>query len=113
VLVEGAPVLSGDAVASADPVVAPGGGGEVRLVLTPDGSRVLADVTSRNVGKRLGLVVDGRLRASPLLMAPLRDGVLMIGRCCPPGAARSAGRGAPPPRGGGGGRRARAPPPRT
>lgn len=70
--------LTGDAVASADPVVAPDGRGEVRLVLTSDGARAFAEVTSRSVGKRLGIVVDGRLVAAPVVRAPLRDGVIVV-----------------------------------
>jgi uncharacterized protein (TIGR03067 family) len=72
------PFLSSDGVASADAFVAPGGRGEVRVALTPEGARTLAAVTEKNVGKRVGIVVDGRLLAAPYLMAPLRDGKLVI-----------------------------------
>lgn len=70
-------ILSANGVASADPVVA-GGRGEVRLVLTPEAARVVGEVTSRNVGKRLGIVVDGRLVGAPFVLARLRDGTFVV-----------------------------------
>lgn len=75
---EGSPFLTGDSVRSADAIVAPGGGGEIRISLEADAARRLADVTSRNVGKRVGIVADGRLVGAPVVLAPLRDGTFVV-----------------------------------
>lgn len=76
---EGSPFLTGDSVRSADAMVAPGGGGEILISLEAEAARRLADVTWRNTGKkRLGIVVDGRLMAAPVVLAPLRDGTLVV-----------------------------------
>ncbi len=76
---DSAALLDVTAIASADAQRGPGGGGEIRLVLTAEGARKLAEVTSRNVGRRLGIVVAGRLRAAPVVVAGIPNGVLVLG----------------------------------
>ena len=76
---EGNPFLTGDSVRFADAMAAPGDGGEIRISLQADAARRLADVTSRYVGRRLGIVVAGRLRAAPVVVAPVTNGVLVVG----------------------------------
>ena len=79
----GPTLLDEKSVAYADAVRGPGGGGEIRLVLTADGARTLRDATSQNVGSRLGIVVNGRLRAAPVVLAPVTDGILVVGGLAP------------------------------
>lgn len=93
---DSASLLDETAIASADAQHGPGGGGEIRLVLTADGARRLAEVTSRNVGRRLGIVVAGRLRAAPVVRAGITNGVLVIAGLKPAEADALAGTLGPP-----------------
>jgi uncharacterized protein (TIGR03067 family) len=96
---DSAALLDDTAIASADAQRAPDGGGEIRLVLTSEGARRFAEVTSRNVGRRLGIVVAGRLRAAPVVVAGITNGVLVVGGLKPAEAealARTLGPPSPP-----------------
>ena len=75
---EGIPFLTSTDIASADAVVAPGGGAEIRVRLGADAARTLLRLTSRSMGKRVGIVVEGRLRAAPVIRAAIPDGVLVF-----------------------------------
>jgi uncharacterized protein (TIGR03067 family) len=90
-------LLDASGIATADREPSPGGGSQIRLVLTSDGARTLAAVTSRNVGRRFGIVVDGRLRAAPFVSGGLTDGVLVVGGLDPGEAAALARKLGPPP----------------
>ncbi len=96
IALDSAALLDETAVANADAVRGPGGGGEIRLVLTPDGTRKLAEATSRNVGRRFGIVVAGRLRAAPVVVAGITNGVLVIAGLQPAEADSLAGTLGPP-----------------
>lgn len=98
IALEAVPVLDGTAIASADAERGPDGGGTIRLVLTPAGARKLAQATTDNVGRRLGIVVAGRLRAAPHVLAGITNGVLVVGGLKPgeaEGLARTLGPPAP------------------
>ena len=79
IALEAAPVLDAGDIATADAERDAGGQGAIRLVLTPGGATKLAEVTSRSVGRRLGIVVAGRLRAAPHVLAGITNGVLVVG----------------------------------
>ncbi len=50
----------------------------VDLVLTPEGARRLARVTGDNVGRRLGIVVEGVLVAAPVIRDRLTGGRAVV-----------------------------------
>jgi preprotein translocase subunit SecD len=62
-----------DDIASAS-VTKHGGRSAVEVVLTAEGSKKLAAVTERNVKRRMGMVVDGRLVSAPIINAPITGG---------------------------------------
>lgn len=73
------PVLDARIVASAEVIRAPDGSSQIRLVLTREGSEGLTSVARMFPGRRLGIVVDGVLRAAPLIRTPARLDSLTIG----------------------------------
>src|SRR5262249_13559881 len=56
----------------------PDGSPQIRLVCTSAGAAKLLEVTSRHVGGRLGIVLDGQLQAAPRILAPVDNGVLVV-----------------------------------
>jgi hypothetical protein len=74
-----APVLDARIVASAEVVRGPDGSPQIRLVLSRDGSEALTSIAKMFSGRRLGIVVAGVLRSAPLLRAPARMDVLIVG----------------------------------
>lgn len=84
---DSAALLDASAIATAGAERSPDGGSQIRLVLTADGARRLAEFTSRNVGRRLGIVVDGQLRAAPVVSAGMTSGFLVVGGLKPTDAA--------------------------
>lgn len=50
------------------------GGDGVLIRLTPSGAEKLKRVSSGNVGKRLAILLDGRLLAAPVIGAPIPGG---------------------------------------
>ncbi|MEP7132090.1 MAG: hypothetical protein ABI914_02920 [Acidobacteriota bacterium] len=71
-------LLDASAIAAADVERGPGGYSQIRLSLTPEGARRLAEITRRFVGRRLGIVVEGRLRSAPRVMERVSNGILVI-----------------------------------
>jgi preprotein translocase subunit SecD len=50
----------------------------VELLLTRTGREKLARLTQENVGKRVGMLVDGKLVAAPVIRAPIIQGRAII-----------------------------------
>ena len=50
----------------------------VELTLTETGREKFAQLTADNVGKRMGIVVDGKLVIVPMIQAPMLDGKAVI-----------------------------------
>jgi len=46
----------------------------VDFSLTPDGTRQFAEITSQNIGKRLAIVIDGRLITAPMIQSSITAG---------------------------------------
>lgn len=65
-------------VLDAEVVKQDNGAPAVRLVLTEEGREKLLRVTQRNVGSRLGVVIDGRLQCAPPIEAPVRTGMVTV-----------------------------------
>ena len=59
-------------------VVDSGGNPEIDVRLTDDGAKRLAEVTRRNIGKRLALVVDGKLYEAPRIASAITGGEALI-----------------------------------
>jgi preprotein translocase subunit SecD len=61
--------------------VVPDSGGKpnVLLFLTPDGAKRLGQVTGENIGKRLGIVVDGKLVLAPEIKMALMGDKMFLG----------------------------------
>jgi preprotein translocase subunit SecD len=54
-------------------------GPRVRLTLTDAGSRKLLDTTRKNIGNRIGVVLNGRLLSAPIVRAPISNGIPISG----------------------------------
>jgi uncharacterized protein (TIGR03067 family) len=65
-------------IATADVEVGPDGSAQIRLQCTPAGAAKLLEITASHVGGRLGIVLDGQLRAAPRILAPVANGVLVV-----------------------------------
>lgn len=50
----------------------------VRLTFNQDGQNKLNELTVQNIGKHVGILIDGVLVSAPLVRAPLTDGVALI-----------------------------------
>ena len=82
---ERADALEGSSIARARP----GGGAsdaEVVIELDPAGVRALAQLTRAQVGRKIAIVLDDRVMAAPVVMAPIASGRLSL----PLGAERRA-----------------------
>jgi preprotein translocase subunit SecD len=51
---------------------------ELRLTVTPDAGRRIADYTGGHLGQRLAIVVDGKLVQAPLIRAAIAGGKLAV-----------------------------------
>lgn len=67
-------VLDGKALASADEGFGSGGSSLVSFSLTKEGAKEFARITERNVGKPLGIFVDGKLIDAPNVREPITGG---------------------------------------
>jgi SecD/SecF fusion protein len=74
VLVRRVPELGGAAIRRASAVVNSYGVHEVSLELTADGAKKFERITRRNVGKSLGIVLDGKLYSAPVIRSVISDG---------------------------------------
>jgi preprotein translocase subunit SecD len=50
----------------------------VEVLLTEKGRDIFADVTGRHIGKRLAVLVNGRLACAPIVRDTIRQGKLLI-----------------------------------
>ncbi|WP_409464315.1 SecDF P1 head subdomain-containing protein [Amycolatopsis sp. GA6-003] len=67
--------LDGSAVKSAGLSDAPGNAMfTVKMTFTPDAAAKWADLTTRNVGKQIAIVVGARVLVAPAIMDPIPDG---------------------------------------
>jgi preprotein translocase subunit SecD len=70
--------LTGDDVADAVVQMEAQGQPEVGATLTPNGARVLADLTESHVGWRLAIVMDGKVSGAPVIQSRIEGGRLRI-----------------------------------
>jgi uncharacterized protein (TIGR03067 family) len=96
-------LLDARSVASAEVVHGAAGNPMIRLALTPEGTARAGQITAKHVGKRLGIVADGKLWSTPYLAAPVTGSLLTIaGNMTEAEAAAIAPKIAPPPKPGSG-----------
>ncbi len=72
--------LTGNMVVKAKTDFSSSGFGEpyVSLTLNAKGAKIFADVTASNVGKRLAIVLDGRVRSAPVIREAIPSGQAQI-----------------------------------
>ncbi len=54
------------------------GSAEVRLKFSAEGTKVFAEVTEKNVGKRLAILLDGAVKSAPVIREPILSGEAQI-----------------------------------
>ncbi len=77
-LVKRIPELTGSAVKNAIASVDQFGGYQVHLNFTSEGSKKFAELTTANVGRLLGIVLDGKLYNAPRINEPITGGSAQI-----------------------------------
>lgn len=82
-------LLTEEDVIMADVVRRDNGAPAVKLTLTEEGQRKLLQVTQNNIGRKLGIIVNGRLQSVSPIEAPVDTGtVLVTGHMLEGGAER-------------------------
>lgn len=71
-------LLDNSFVKNATVVVDGGRNPEINVKLTDDGAKRLAEVTRQNIGKRLAIVIDGKLYEAPRIAAEITGGEAII-----------------------------------
>ena len=56
---------------------------EVSFSLTPEGSKVFAALTRANIGRRLAIVLDGKVKSAPVIQSEISDQGQITGRFTP------------------------------
>ena len=77
----GQTILNGNQVATAKPVITDENGMKkymVDLTFTDDGKTVFADATTKNVGKRIAIIYDGKIYSNPVVNEPITQGQCQI-----------------------------------
>lgn len=76
---EGKPALEGDVIADASAEANPQGGGfQVTMRMNAEGARVWAEVTKKNKGKSVAIVLDGKVYSAPNVNDAITGGVSSI-----------------------------------
>jgi len=61
----------------------------MKLIFTGEARAKLFRVTRQNVGRRLGIIIDGKLQCAPLIDAPIATGIVKVtGHMLEPAAKR-------------------------
>ena len=50
----------------------------VEVIFTEEGTKLLAEITTNNLERRIGMVVDGKLMSVPIIKAPITQGRALI-----------------------------------
>ncbi len=59
----------------------------VSFTLTPDGSRIFSKLTGDNIGRRLAILLDGKVKSAPTIQSQISDQGQITGRYTPQEAA--------------------------
>lgn len=74
-------ILNGNQVATAKPRIANNNGVKeylVDLTFTDEGRSIFADATTKNVGKRIAIIYDGKIYSNPTVQMPITEGQCQI-----------------------------------
>ena len=74
----GPPLLTGADLADARAVFDQFGRPQVSLTFTPEGAKKFEEVTRQNIGKRLAIVLDGRVYTAPVIRQAITGGQAVI-----------------------------------
>jgi preprotein translocase subunit SecD len=74
----GAPVITNDVIQSARPLKDPMSTPTTLIKLTAEGAKKLEEVTERIKGKKLAIVLDGKITSTPVVMGVLSGGDVQI-----------------------------------
>jgi len=77
-LVESSPSLSGSDLSESFMGFNAYGGAEVSMRFTPTGTKKFAEVTEKNVGRMLAIVLDGKVMSAPSIREPILSGQAQI-----------------------------------
>ncbi|MDO8729738.1 MAG: protein translocase subunit SecD [Candidatus Omnitrophota bacterium] len=72
--------LTGEGLANAHVDYGQFGSPEVSFALTPAGSKVFSQLTASNIGRRLAIVLDGRVKSAPVIQGQISDQGQITGR---------------------------------
>ncbi|HIV49133.1 MAG TPA: protein translocase subunit SecD [Candidatus Helicobacter avicola] len=72
-LVKKVPILDGSAISSASPARDNNGRYVVNFTLNSDGAQQFGNFTGKNIGKRLAIVLDGKVYSAPAVRARISD----------------------------------------
>ncbi len=79
-LIEKAQLMTGAALADATPGTGEMGSVVVNFVMTPEGSRTFADLTSRHIKRRLAIILDGKVMSAPVIQSRISGNGQISGR---------------------------------
>lgn len=65
---------------SAKTVKDPSGRPSIEITLTADGQKRFAEITRQNVGKKLAVIIGGRVRATPVIRSEISNGTIKVSR---------------------------------
>lgn len=87
VLLESTALMTGGAIKTASVKFDQFSNPEVSLELTPEGAKKFAEITAANVGRRLAIVLDGKVQSAPAIREAIPSGQAVInGRFTPEAA---------------------------
>ena len=75
--------LTGEGLANAYVNYGQFGAPEVSFTLTPEGAKVFSQLTAANIGRRLAIVLDGKVKSAPVIQSQISDQGQITGRFTP------------------------------
>jgi SecD/SecF fusion protein len=72
--------LTGEGLANARVDYGQFGSPEVSFTLTPEGAKAFSQLTRSNIGRRLAIVLDGRVKSAPVIQSEISDQGQITGR---------------------------------
>jgi len=75
---KGNTILTGSALKNAKLEFDQVGQPMVRVEMNPEGAKIFADFTAKNVGKQVFIVLDGKVISNPVIKEPITEGVGVI-----------------------------------
>jgi len=72
--------LTGEGLADARVDYGQFGSPEVSFTLTPNGAKAFSQLTGANIGRRLGIVLDGKVKSAPVIQSQITDQGRITGR---------------------------------